>query len=89
MGSLFQPSQQPLPEAAQGRHMIEALDALILHGQSKRGKQWREMAGMMHLFQNCIRAETARADRAEAQVAFYEANTNIRPPTTTQEGPKP
>lgn len=89
MGELFQPSQRPLPEAAQGRHMIEALDALILHGQAKKGKQWREMAGMIQLLQNCIRAEAARADRAEAQVAFYEASTNIRPPTITQEGPNP
>lgn len=82
---LFPPSQEALPETAQGRHMIEALDAMILHGQSKRGREWREMAEMMHLFQNCIRAEAARADRAEAKVAFYEANTNIRPEDTTND----
>lgn len=80
MGDLFPPSQRPLVDGATGRHMIEALDALILHGQAKKGKQWREMAGMIQLFQTCIRAEAARADRAEAKVAFYEANTNIRPP---------
>lgn len=79
MSDLFMPSQAPLPDTATGRHMIEHLDALILHGQAKKGKSWREMAGMIHLFQNCIRAEAARADRAEAKVAFYEANTNIRP----------
>jgi hypothetical protein len=77
---LFPPSQQPLREGASGRHMIEGLDALILHGQAKRSRAWRDQAGMIHLFQNCIRAEADRADRAEAKVAFYEANTNIRPP---------
>lgn len=84
MADLFLPSQAPLPDTAQGRHMIEALDALVLHARSKRSRAWQEMGEMMGLFQNCIRAEAARADRAESAVAFYEANTNIRPPSASE-----
>lgn len=84
---LFPPSQRPLPETASGRHMIEGLDALILHNQSKRGRVWKEMGEIMSLFQNCVRAEANRADRAEAKVVFYEANTNIRPPAPVEVEP--
>lgn len=84
MADLFPPSEDALPDTASGRHMVPALDALVLHAQTKRGKAWKEMGQMMHLFQNCIRAEAARADRAEAVVAFYEANTNIRPDPARQ-----
>jgi hypothetical protein len=80
MIDLSPPSHQPMPEIASGRHMIEPLDAMILHGRAKKGREWRDQAETLHLLQNCIRAEAARADRAEGKVAFYEANTNLRPP---------
>lgn len=79
---LFMQDRKPLPENAQGRHMLPGLDALIAFNRSKRGRQWQDMASMLETFRCCIQAEANRADRAEAKVAFYEANTNIRPPET-------
>jgi hypothetical protein len=77
---LFPKQHEPLPEGATGMHMVPGLDALIAMNRSRRGREARDMADIFETMRACILAEAARADRAEAKVAFYERLTNERAP---------